>query len=289
MSWRTVVISNRCKLDTKMGYMVIRGEDTSRIFLDEIAIVMIENPAVSLTGCLLEALNERKIRVVFCGAKRSPIAELVPYYGSVDSSGKIRRQIGWTEEAKDIVWRQILSQKIRNQAELLAERNRMQEAAMLESYLPQIEYQDRTNREGHAAKVYFNALFGMTFLRGQNSPTNSCLDYGYGVILSAFNREIAANGYLTQLGIHHDNAHNPFNLSSDIMEPFRILIDRETAAMEPTAFGKDEKYRLVNVLNHTVTIAGTEQTVLNAMRIYARSVLSVLNDGGRGSISFYQV
>ena len=93
MSWRTVVISNRCKLDTKMGYMVIRGEDTSRIFLDEIAIVMIENPAVSLTGCLLEALNERKIRVVFCGAKRSPIAELVPYYGSVDSSGKIRNAL----------------------------------------------------------------------------------------------------------------------------------------------------------------------------------------------------
>lgn len=26
MSWRTVVISNRAKLDYKMGYMVVRGE-----------------------------------------------------------------------------------------------------------------------------------------------------------------------------------------------------------------------------------------------------------------------
>lgn len=50
MSWRTVVISRRCKLDMKMGYMVIRGEETQRIFLDEIAILMIETPAVSLTG-----------------------------------------------------------------------------------------------------------------------------------------------------------------------------------------------------------------------------------------------
>lgn len=58
MSWRTVVISNRCKLDLKMGYMVVRGEDTKRVFLDEMAVLMIENPAVSLTGCLLEALIE---------------------------------------------------------------------------------------------------------------------------------------------------------------------------------------------------------------------------------------
>lgn len=67
MSWRTVVISNRCKLDLKLGYMVIRGEETRRIFLDEVALVLIENPAVSLTGCLLEALTDRKIRVIFCG------------------------------------------------------------------------------------------------------------------------------------------------------------------------------------------------------------------------------
>ena len=68
MSWRTVVITSRCKLDYKMGFMVVRSEETRKIFLDEIAILLIENPAVSLTGCLLEALVEKKIRVVFCDA-----------------------------------------------------------------------------------------------------------------------------------------------------------------------------------------------------------------------------
>ena len=77
MSWRTV--SSRCKLDLKMGYMVIRGEDTKRVFLDEVALLLIENPAVSLTGCLLEALAEKKIRVIFCDSKRSPMAELAPW------------------------------------------------------------------------------------------------------------------------------------------------------------------------------------------------------------------
>ena len=77
MSWRTVVITSRCKLDFKMGFMVVRAEETKKIFLDEIAVLLIENPAVSLTGCLLEALTEKKIHVIFCDSKRNPNAELV--------------------------------------------------------------------------------------------------------------------------------------------------------------------------------------------------------------------
>lgn len=74
MSWRTVVISSRCKLDLKMGYMVVRGEEVSRVYLDEIAILLIENPAVAMTGCLLSELVERKIKVIFCDSKRTPQA-----------------------------------------------------------------------------------------------------------------------------------------------------------------------------------------------------------------------
>lgn len=59
MSWRTVIISSRCKLDLKMGYLVVRGEDVKRIYLDEIGLLLIENPAVALTGCLLSALTEK--------------------------------------------------------------------------------------------------------------------------------------------------------------------------------------------------------------------------------------
>ena len=60
MSWRTVVVSHRCKLDLKLGYMVIRGEtETRRIFLEEVSMLIIEDPAVSLTGCLLVTVNMR--------------------------------------------------------------------------------------------------------------------------------------------------------------------------------------------------------------------------------------
>ena len=227
MSWRTVVISSRCKLDLKMGCMVIRGEETARIYLDEIAILLIENPAVSLTGCLLEALIEKKIRVIFCDGKRSPLAELTPYHGSHDSSRKIRQQAAWDNDIKAMIWTDIVSEKIRKQTDFLDELELSSEASLLRSYLGQVELYDTTNREGHAAKVYFNGVFGMDFTRSEDNATNAALNYGYGIVLSAFNREVTACGYLTQLGIFHSNMFNHYNLSCDLMEPFRILVDRK--------------------------------------------------------------
>ena len=173
MSWRTVIITGRCKLDFKMGYLVVRGEQTTRVFLDEVAILVIENPALSLTGCLIEALTEKKIKVIFCDSKRSPAAELVPCHGSHDSSLKIRTQAAWSADIKAAVWREIISEKIRRQAGLLCELSHTREAELLSSYIPQVELMDSTNREGHAAKVYFNALFGMSFTRSADTPVNA--------------------------------------------------------------------------------------------------------------------
>lgn len=289
MSWRTIVITSRCKLDYKMGYMVVRAEETKKIFLDEIAVLLIENPAVSLTGCLLEALAEKKIRVIFCDAKRTPNAELVPYYNSYDCSRKIKAQINWNDDVKGAVWSDIVAEKIRKQADFLADLEKSNESSLLRSYLSQIELGDATNREGHAAKVYFNALFGMDFTRSEENAINAALNYGYSIILSAFNREIVAQGYLTQLGIFHDNMFNHFNLSCDLMEPFRILIDRKVFALKHVDFTGDEKHILVNVLNDTVVINKTKQTVLNAIKYYCRSVFDALNEGDLSHIQFYSL
>lgn len=289
MSWRTVIITTRCKLDLKMGFMVIRGEDTKRIFLDEISVLLIENPAVSLTGCLMEALVEKKVRVIFCDGKRSPIAEFVPYYGSHDSSRKIRAQIAWQDTVKGTVWADIISEKIRKQADFLDELKKDREASLIRSYLGKIELYDTTNREGHAAKVYFNAVFGMEFTRSAESAINAALNYGYGIILSAFNREIVSCGYLTQLGIFHDNMFNHYNLSCDLMEPFRIIVDRQVKGLEFSDFGSKEKYALWNILNESVMINGTKQTVLNAIKIYSHSIFDALNDRDPFKIKFYSL
>lgn len=271
-----------------MGYMVIRGDEVKRVFLDEVAILMIENPAVSLTGILLEKLSEKKIKVIFCDDKRSPYGELVPYYGSFDCSRKLKTQINWKHEAKAAVWQAIIADKIEKQAQHLADRGYGREALLLESYISNLQPGDSSNREGHAAKVYFNAVFGLEFKRSEeNNPINAALNYGYSVLLSAFNRSIVSSGYSTELGIHHDNVFNFFNLSSDIMEPFRILVDRRVADRKPEEFDKEDRYSLIDILNSQVMINGTRQTVLNAIDIYTRSVINALLEADPRLIKTY--
>lgn len=288
MSWRTVIISSQAKLDYKMGYMVVRGEETKRISLEEIAILMLENPAVSLTGCLVEKLIEKKIRVIFCDSTRSPAAELTPHHGSHDSAAKIRAQAAWSDETKALIWREIVSEKIRNQCAFLESLGKPRESELLRGYIGQVEPADASNREGHAAKVYFNALFGKSFTRGADCPVNAALNYGYSLILSSFNREICANGYLTQLGIFHNNMFNHFNLSCDLMEPFRDLIDRLVYLMEPKEFTKAEKHALWQVLEDEVVIDGSRQLVCNAVKIYTRSVFEAINDNDPSKLLFYK-
>lgn len=286
MSWRTIVITKRAKLDLQLGFMVVRGEDTTKVALNEIAVVLIESTAVSLTTSLLAELTKRKVKVIFCDEKRNPSSELVSYYGSHDTSNKIRKQIAWRQNTKEAVWTEIVSEKIRKQKELL-ELLGKEEAELLSSYLQQIAWNDETNREGHAAKVYFNALFGLDFTRTEDNLINAALNYGYSIILSSFTREIVANGYITQLGLFHDNMFNQFNLASDLMEPFRVLIDREVIQMQRKEFTHEEKIQLVNVLNNEVMIDGKTQYVNNAIKIYCKSVFDALNENDSALIRFY--
>lgn len=288
MSWRDVIISNQSKLDYKMGYLVIRGIETKRILIDEISVLLIENPNVSITGCLLEALVEKKVKVIFCDSKRNPCSELIPHHGSHDSSVKIRTQMLWSDDVKSMIWQEIITEKIRKQADYLREKNKDKESELLSKYIGQVELLDASNREGHAAKVYFNALFGKDFTRSADNPINAALNYGYSIILSSFTREISANGYLTQIGIFHSNMFNHYNLACDLMEPFRIIIDRYVVDMMPDDFGQEEKHKFWNLLSMKVSIDGSSQMLENAIRIYSKSVFDAINDKDASEIKFYK-
>lgn len=283
------MISNRAKLDLQMGYMVVRGEGTVKIHLGEIGTLMVENTAVSLTVSLLAELTKRKVKVIFCDEKRNPSSELVSLYGSHDTSNKVRKQIAWKEQTKEAVWTEIVTEKIRKQEKLLEILGKGEEADLLTSYLQEMQWNDATNREGHAAKVYFNALFGMDFTRTADTSINAALNYGYSIILSAFNREVTAGGYMTQLGLFHDNMFNAFNFSSDLMEPFRILVDQMVVKMNLSKFEHEEKMQLVNLLNQEVEIDGKVQYVVNAIKVYCKSVFDALNEDDSSLIRFYKL
>ena len=137
---------------------------------------------------------------------------------------------------------------------------------------------DKTNREGHAAKVYFNSLFGNNFVRNNSDEVNAALNYGYAILLSTINKEIINNGYLTQLGIHHKNEFNQFNLSCDLMEPFRIIIDNFVYYNQNREFDKDYKLDIVNIFNNYFMYQNKKYILKDIIKMYIKNTLDSIND-----------
>lgn len=186
------------------------------------------------------------------------------------------------------MWTKIVYHKIRSQAALLRKRGNPRHEK-LTRYLDNIEFADATNREGHAAKVYFNALFGKDFSRGRDNAVNAALDYGYSLILSSVNKEVVSCGYLTQLGICHRNEYNYFNLSCDIMEPFRVIVDEVVAENMPEVFDKDMKYSLLNIFNKKFVSGGGEYYFSSAISIYTQNILKALTRSNIDMAEFFDV
>lgn len=286
MSWRVVVVSSNSKLDYKMDYLVVRSADAvKRVHLSEISVLLIESTAISLSAYLLCELSKRKIGVIFCDEKRLPIGCFLSLYGSHDTSLKFRNQIKWTDSIKRFVWAEIVRAKISGQMTVLNE-NGKENGELLNRYITEIEPGDSTNREGHAAKVFFNSLFGLSFSRSQENNINAALNYGYSILLSVFAREIVSNGYSTQLGIFHDNMFNQYNLASDLMEPFRPFVDQTVFKMNVQSFEHHEKMQIVQILNRTVKLNKQTQYMLNAIKIYTKSVFEALNENDISLIKF---
>lgn len=279
MSWRTVLVTQKAKASYKDGYMIIKSDEGENVIhLSELATVIFENTAINITAYLLCELANNKVKVIFCDHKRNPYGEIIPYYGRYNVSKKMMIQSNWHDGLKGLLWTMIVKQKILNQSRLLYKYNFEAEADMLRQYAKNIELEDTTNREGHAAKVYFNTLFGKKFSRDQDNPINAALNYGYGIILSAFNREISNNGYSTSLGINHISEYNPFNLTCDLMEPFRVVVDDFVYQNRILAFSSEMKVDLINLLNLRVMIDGQNQYLAKAIEIYTRSFFQALEE-----------
>ena len=285
--WRVIVVTGRGKLDLRYNSISIRRDNgTDFIHIGEVGTLILETTAISITAALMCELINQKVKVIFCDEKSNPHFELLPFYGSHDCSAKIREQISWTDFFKESLWTIIVREKIENQMKLLKKLNK-EEHKLLQEYSSQIEHNDRTNREGHSAKVYFSSLFGNDFSRNKENSLNAFLNYGYQILLSTFNKEIVANGYLTQIGLFHKNMFNYYNLSSDLMEPFRVIIDELAYKENPQKFEKDEKRKLQNILNFKYRINENNHYLSEVIKIYTKSVFDALNSNDLSLVRFF--
>ena len=278
MSFRTVVITNKSKLNYKNRFLIVKKDlEEQYIHLSEIDTLIIDSISVSISSYLLKELSDYKINVIFCDEKHNPYGELSSFYSSYNSSKTITSQITWSKKEKDILWKQIVINKLKNQACLL-KKIKSPNYKLLESYILEVKDGDKTNREGHAAKVYFNSLFGKKFTRNALDNINSALNYGYAVLLSTINKEIVANGYITQIGIHHKNEYNDFNLTCDLMEVFRPIIDSFVYYNKERVFDSNYKLDIINIFNTAFKYKNKKYTLKDILKKYVKTNLENLDE-----------
>ncbi|MDG3142186.1 type II CRISPR-associated endonuclease Cas1 [Streptococcus suis] len=277
MGWRTVVVNSHSKLSYKNNHLIFKDVSrTELIHLSEIDILLLETTDIVLSTMLIKRLVDENILVIFCDDKRLPIANMMPFYARHDSSLQLMRQISWQEEIKSKVWTNIIGQKIINQAMFLGECGFIEKSQSLIELYHELEIFDPSNREGHAARIYFNRLFGNDFNRGQESIINAGLDYGYTLLLSMFAREIVISGCMTQFGLKHTNQFNSFNLASDLMEPFRPIIDRIVYDNREASFTK-LKRELLSIFSETYPYQDKEMYLSNIISDYTKKIIKTLN------------
>ena len=278
MSFRTIVITKQSRISYKNRFLVVRQEnDEKYIHLSEIDTIIVDSISVSLSSYLLKEIADNKINIIFCDERHNPFGELIPYYSKYNSSKMIKEQIKWSKSSKNEIWLKIVKNKIINQA-LMLEKINSSKCDLVLSYASEVKAGDKTNREAHAAKVYFNALFGNEFSRNTDCQINAALNYGYAILLSTINKEIINNGYLTQLGIHHKNEFNEFNLTCDLMEPFRIVIDNFVYFNQSRKFDTKYKIDIVNILNNKFQYQGKNYTLKDIIKLFVKNTLSSINN-----------
>ncbi|WP_019319412.1 type II CRISPR-associated endonuclease Cas1, partial [Streptococcus mutans] len=194
-------------------------------------------------------------------------------------------QISWAEEVKCDVWTTIIAQKILNQSCYLGECSYFEKSQSIMDLYHDLEPFDPSNREGHSARIYFNTLFGNDFSREQDNDINAGLDYGYTLLLSMFAREVVVSGCMTQFGLKHANQFNQFNFASDIMEPFRPIVDRIVYENRNNSFIKIKR-ELFSMFSDTYLYNNKEMYLTNIVSDYTKKVIKALNNDGKGVPEF---
>lgn len=286
MGWRTLIINKHSKISYKNNHLIFKSVDQyEMIHLSEIDMLILETTDISITTMLIKRLIDENILILFCDDKRLPIGKLLPFYARHDSSLQLTKQVNWSVDRKAIVWTEIINQKIGNQSIYLEDCDFNEKSQSIAKLKSELQLFDPTNREGHAARIYFNTLFGNDFTREANNDINAGLNYGYTLLLSIFSRELVLTGCMTQFGLKHANQFNDFNLASDIMEPFRPIVDNIIYTYRDTTF-RTMKKRLFDMFSDTYSYNDKEMYLTNIASDYTKKVIKVLNDEMEGVPEF---
>lgn len=284
MTWRIIHIKESERLQLKLDNLeIFKGGSRYLIPLSDISMVVIEGNT-SVTTNILAQFTKHNIALVICDNKYLPTGLLLNYGNYHRTAKRVLEQTQWTEEQKQLLWKEIVGQKILNQIEFAVYKKVKDERLMTMIELHnQLQPGDISNREGHVAKVYFNSLYGMDFTRDDECLSNGAMNYGYAIVRAAMARNVVGQGLMTMMGIFHKNEFNAFNLVDDLMEPFRPLMDYWIDRMilpEYEFLTYEARLTIINFLNQPMYYGTKKSTVEQVMKNFVSSFLKAVTKGG---------
>lgn len=270
--WRTLVIRNANQISYSNDNIIINSDGGIDIPINQLQCVFLSSPASTISSAAITNLVKNNTSIILCDNKHKPVCQVMGLGMHNESSGNIIDQSNWNKEICDLVWQEIVKQKIQMQINLLHLLG-IENNEKLEEYKCNVVLGDLTNREGQAARIYFKRLFGNKFKRHSEDNINYALNYTYTILLSEFNRIITSHGFHTSLGIKHHNRKNPFNLSCDIMEPFRPFADYLIFKNKDRALDWQFKKEIIEITNQNCFYRGKQFLLKDAMEQFTLDVL----------------
>ncbi len=225
---RTLFFSNPCRLSLKNAQLVVENHTSGEIKtvpVEDIGVAVIENQMVSISIPAMNALVENNCAVVFCDARHMPSSMLMNLDSNSVQAETYRLQMDASIPLKKSLWKQVVEAKIRNQANLLIELGK--DGDRLKPYYSNVKSGDSDNREGIAARLYWDELFDGNFIRSrEGADPNPMLNYGYAILRAGIARAIMGSGLFPAFSLFHKNRYNAFPLADDLMEPYRPYVDQ---------------------------------------------------------------
>ncbi len=280
MGWRIIYVEDAMNIRLYLDNLKVEKETKEvTIPLSDIHSLIIDNQKITMTIPLITKCAEYNINLILCSIEHMPKAVLQAFNGNYQTPLIIKKQIDWDSDIKSVIHKLIIKNKINNQIDLLKYLNLdfdiIQKLIKFES---EVNEGDTLNREGLSAKMYFRVLYGSNFKRFEESVINNGLNYGYSILRSQISKTIIAKGLLPGIGIIHKGYNNPFNLSDDIIEVFRPLVDWYvyTYLKDAIVFKREHRLELIKLTTKDVLIKGCRQTLLN---IFIDRILDIFEFG----------
>lgn len=296
MSYRCVYVRSADKLSLKDNNLYIKNDQREvTVPLEDIAIILVEDQKSVLTTKLIASLSSYYIGLITCDEKYNPVSITLPLHMHYKQLHVFQKQLSVKKPLYSQLWSYIIKQKIQNQRKVIEMTSRDEFTIVkLIEFEKEVKSADKSNREGVAARIFFNGLYGKYFVRRQNSSDeiNSALNYGYTVLAANMSRMLAMYGFNTILGIHHVSMTNNFNLSYDLMEPFRPLVDYYIYNhLDDLSYPLPKELRigLISLLQEPIRINDKIYRTEHAMEEVVLSFIKVLDEEDSRHISLPQI